>query len=306
MTAGKLPDISFNFGPDATAEMIPGRLENLAAAGAKRVMLDAVQLVRAADDPVWKRALKNGLRDNGLPLFDVHAPHKAIQSFGYPAAEADKVFFSTAEKALETAVDLGARTVTFHTARTRRVGVMVDEYGIFEKADLERARSRILFQLEKILPEAEKRGLMIALENLFLPSATADFLVSVIRHVSHPNLGLNYDSGHALLLEKQPGKKSEDIIEKIRIGWDDDFVVFQEDQLDVMLPYVITGHFHDNGGKADEHKLPGQGIADWDRITERLRRAPRLISVQSEVSPKYYGNDPGSQMESFRRCGFFA
>ena len=304
LTAGKLPDISFNFGADATTEMIPGRLENLAAAGAKRVMLDAVQLIRAADEPDWKRALQKGLRDNGLTLFDVHAPHKAKHSFGYPAEAAYDVFFSTADKALETAAELGVRTVTFHTARTRRVGMMADEYGVFEKADLERARSRILFQLERILPKAEKLGLMIALENLFLPSSTADFLVSLIRQLSHPDLGLNYDSGHALLLEKQPGKKSEDIVEKIRIGWDDDLVVFQEDQLDAMLPYVITGHFHDNNGKADEHKLPGQGIADWKRITGRLRRAPRLISIQSEVSPKYYGNDPGSQMEAFRRCGF--
>ena len=258
--AGKLPDTSFNFGADATAEMIPGRLESLASAGAKRVMLDAVQLIRAAEDPVWRRALEKGLRDNGLTLFDVHAPHKAKDSFGYPVPAADEAFFSMAKKALGTAASLGVRTVTFHTARTRRVGCMADENGIFEKADLERARPRILLQLEKILPEAEKLGILIALENLFLPSSTADFLVSVIRQLNHPNLGLNYDSGHALLLERQPGKVSEDIAEWIRIGWDDDRVIFQEDQLGIMLPYVITGHFHDNNGKNDGHKMPGQGI----------------------------------------------
>ena len=105
--AGRLPEISFNFGADATAEMIPGRLESLASAGAKRVMLDSVQLTR---------------------------------------------------------------------------------------------------------------------------------------------------------LERQLGKESEDIAERIRIGWDDDRVIFQEDQLGIMLPYVITGHFHDNNGKNDGHKMPGQGI----------------------------------------------
>ena len=300
----KLPDVSFNFGSDATAEMIPARMENLASAGVKRVMLDAVQLVRAADDPVWRSALQKGLRDNGLVLFDVHAPHGPQDSFGYPAPEADGAFFATAHKALTTAAELGVRTVTYHTARTRRVGEMVDECGVFEKADLARARSRILSQLEKVLPEAEKLGLLIALENLFLPSSTAAFLVSVIKEFSHPNLGLNYDSGHALLLEKQSGKKSEDIAEWIRIGWDDDLVVFQDDQLDAMLPYVFTGHFHDNHGKNDEHLLPGQGIADWTRIVERLRRAPRLVSLQSEVSKKYYLDDPGSQTTAFRACGF--
>ncbi len=300
----KLPEVSFNFGPDAAAEMIPARLENLAAAGVQRVMLDAVQLVRAADDPVYRRALEKGLRDNGLDLFDVHAPHGAQQSFGYPAPETDGVFFASLHRALETAAGLGVRTVTFHTARTRRVGDMADEYGVFEKADLDKARSRIFSQLDKVLPEAERLGLFIALENLFLPSSTADFLISVMQRFPHPNLGLNYDSGHALLLEKQPGKQSEDIAEWIRNGWDDDRVMFQEDQLDAMLPYVITGHFHDNHGRNDEHLPPGQGIADWSRIIERLRRAPRLISLQSEVSRKYYLDAPGSQAAAFRACGF--
>ena len=29
--------------------------------------------------------------------------------------------------------------------------------------------------------------------------------------------------------------------------------------------------------------LPGDGVADWARIAERMRRAPRLMSVQSEA-----------------------
>ena len=135
----KLPAVSFNFGSDATTEMIPARMENLASAGVRRVMMDADQLVRAADEPDWRRALEKGLRDNGLVLFDVHAPCEPENSFGFPAPEADGVFFSTARKALTTAAELGVRTVTFHTARTRRVGRMVNEYGVFEKADLERA-----------------------------------------------------------------------------------------------------------------------------------------------------------------------
>ena len=299
----RLPEISYNFGPDATAEMVPARLVNLAASGVKRVMLDAVQLVRAADDKAYMDALQNGLRDNGLTVFDVHAPHGSLESFGYPAPAAGHVCLESARKAMETAAELGARTVTFHVSRTRLVGRMAGEYGVFEKAELENARPRILRQLEMVLPEAERLGLMIALENLFLPSSTAAFLVSVIETMPHPNLGLNYDSGHALLLERQPGKASEDIAEWIRIGWDNDCVIFQDDQLDAMLPYVITCHIHDNHGKNDEHLLPGQGIADWGRIVERLRRAPRLLSIQSEVSSKYYGDKPDSQTISFQACG---
>ena len=304
MMNGKLPEVSYNFGADATLEMMPARMANLALHGVKRVMLDASQLMKAADEPEYMRALQNGLRDNGLEVFDVHAPHGAHDSFGFPAPEAGHVCLEKAHKAMATAAEFGARTVTFHVGRTRRVGVMVDEYGVFEKAELDKARSRILQQLEIVLPEAERLGLMIALENLFLPSSTGEYLASIMKAMPHPNLGLNYDSGHALLLERQPGKKPDDIAEWIRIGWDDDCVVFQNDQLDAMLPYVITCHIHDNHGKDDEHLLPGQGIADWKSIVERLRRAPRLLSIQSEVKVKCYGDAPGSQTIAFRDCGF--
>ncbi|MBP5639641.1 MAG: sugar phosphate isomerase/epimerase [Victivallales bacterium] len=300
----KLPDVSYNFGADATAEMIPERVANLASYGVRRVMLDASQLMKAADDLAYLHAMQNALKNNGLVVYDAHAPHGPHDSFGFPAPEAEHLCLEKAHKAMVVAAELGAKTVTFHVDRTRRVGNMVDEFGVFEKVELEKARSRILHQLEIVLPEAQRLGLMIALENLFLPSSTAEFLASIMRGMPHPNLGLNYDSGHALLLERQPGKKSEDIAEWIRIGWDDDCVIFQDDQLDAMLPYVITCHIHDNRGKDDEHLLPGQGIADWKRIVERLCLAPRLLSIQSEVKAKCYGDDPGSQTTAFRACGF--
>ena len=75
-------------------------------------------------------------------------------------------------------------------------------------------------------------------------------------------------------------------------------------QLDEMLDQVVTAHLHDNMGINDEHLLPGEGRANWPHIVERLRRAPRLVSLQSEVMAKYYGDDPGSQAERFRKFGF--
>ena len=299
-----LPDLSFNFDQKLPVEMIPWEIEKLARAGAERLMLDSALLMQSATDPLCLKTLQKALSDNGMTLFDAHAPYEPMDSFGYPAEETDQYFFDTAFRALNAGKELGVRTMTFHCARTRRVGSMVDQYGVFETADLEKARSRIMFQLDKILPEAEKLEIVIALENLFLPSTTASFLHSISKEFSHPYLGLNYDSGHALLLEKQPGKKSEDIAGWIRCGWDDDTVVFQDDQLDIMLDQVVTAHLHDNHGCNDEHLMPGEGIADWKKIIERLRRAPRLLSLQSEVVSKYFGDEPQAQIIAFRNCGF--
>ena len=154
------------------------------------------------------------------------------------------------------------------------------------------------------MPEAERCHVMIALDNQFLPSSTALFLTSVIKEMHHPSIGLNYDSGHALLLERQTGKKPSDIAEWIRIGWSDDTVEFQPDQLDEMLGNVITAHLHDNHGINDEHLMPGNGIANWPHIIKRLEAAPRLISLQSEVSAKCYLEDPGCQVRAFQNVGF--
>ena len=299
----ELPTITFNYGP-AEIEAIPARLENMAAAGIKRIQLEAKQLMAAIDDPVYRRVLLHETEANGLKLFDAHAPHSGINSFGSPRPGAHENLLKVASKALNGAADLGIHTLTFHTARTRLVGQFAPPSGEIADVNLDGARSRIMRQLEIVVPEAEKLGIMMALENLFLPASAADFIAPIVREFNHPNLGLNYDSGHALLLEKLPGKDPSLIAEWIQSGWTDSKVTLQDDQLDAMLDQVITAHLHDNMGINDEHLLPGDGAANWSHIIERLRRAPRLISLHSEVMPKYYGNTPGIQAERFRQIGF--
>ena len=299
----ELPTITCNYGP-AKIEEIPARLDNMAAAGIKRILLEAKQLMTAIDDPAYRRVLLHEAEVNGMKLFDAHALHSGIDSFGSPIPGAHEHLLEVARKALNGAADLGIRTVTFHTARIRLINDYAPASGAIEDVDLDGARSRIMRQLEIVVPEAEKLGIMMALENMFLPSSAADFIAPIVREFNHPNLGLNYDSGHALLLEKMPGKNPAQIAEWIQIGWADSKVTLQNDQLDAMLDQVVTAHLHDNMGIDDEHLLPGDGAANWPHIIERLRRAPRLISLQSEVLSKYYGDTPGIQAERFRQIGF--
>ena len=53
-----------------------------------------------------------------------------------------------------------------------------------------------------------------------------------------------------------------------------------------MAPEIVTVHIHDNDALDDRHAPPGgfgaDGI-DWNRLAGVLGRAPRLISLQSEV-----------------------
>lgn len=299
-----LPPISYNFGGGVfTEEQILPRMEKMVASGAKRIMLDSSQLMMAADKPDFKATLQKCLAASGLVLFDAHAPHSFRDSLGCPLPDAFEHFAQISEKALNIAAELGVKTLTFHCARTRLVYNNAPASGPIEDVDLPGAKIRAIKQLENLLPKAEKLGIIIALENLFLPTGAAKFLCDVVREFNNPYLGLNYDSGHALLLERQEGKVSSDIAEWIRIGWQDDTVEFQDDQLDDMLDNVVTAHLHDNHGKEDEHVMPGQGIANWPSIVARLERAPRLVSLQSEVSPKCYLETPEIQIDCFRSVG---
>ena len=60
----ELPTITCNYGP-AKIEEIPARLENMAAAGIKRIQLEARQLMAGIDDPAYRRVLLHETEVNG-------------------------------------------------------------------------------------------------------------------------------------------------------------------------------------------------------------------------------------------------
>ncbi len=37
----------------------------------------------------------------------------------------------------------------------------------------------------------------------------------------------------------------------------------------------------------DEHKLPGAGTVDWEKIRKNLSHAPRLQCIQNETAPHH-------------------
>ena len=51
-----------------------------------------------------------------------------------------------------------------------------------------------------------------------------------------------------------------------------------------LLPHIVTCHLHDNNGYSDSHMMPGEGRIEWKPLLDRIRTAPRLVTMQSEVS----------------------
>lgn len=275
------PEMTHYMGANVTGSAIGARMEEFAAAGIKFLQLGPKDLQLMKDDPEYRREMLHQAQANNLNIRDVHAPHQTADSLGTPVPL--EMIVNSLTNAIDIAGSLGVKTVTIHAGRTRRTGEYAKDFGLFPCVDLPAAEKRICDALDLLIPVAEKNNIVMAVENLFLPATCADFLTPIVEKYNHPNLGMCYDSGHALLVEHQEGKVSDDIAEWIRIGWDDDTVIFQNDQLDRMLNQVVTTHLHDNNGKNDQHLAPGSGVADWNSIVERLKKAPRLLTLQSEL-----------------------
>ena len=298
-----LPPLSLNLSP-ADKTLFNVCVSLCSALGVKRMSIDSACLVKLWDDPEFRAEVVRTADAHRVEIVDVHAPHGLKDSIGKPLEGGLEHSNEVMLKSLRTAAEIGAKIVTMHTARVRLVDQFAPPTGPIPHADLDAAVERSLRQLEVLIPEAEKLGLVIALENLFLPSSTAAHLKRIMDKARHANLGFCYDSGHALIVEQMPGKTPEMIAGWIACGWEDGVVDFQTDQLDIMLPDVVTTHFHDNHGAGDEHLLPGDGVADWAHIAERMRRAPRLMSVQSEAGKGPAMADIKETFRKFAAAGF--
>lgn len=143
----------------------------------------------------------------------------------------------------------------------------------------------LIRSLEILLPEAEKCGVIIALENQWTPLNHSRQLLRVMEHFRSPNLGLCYDSGHGNLTEKGAQFPGRTCVPPI---WNDLGipVEWEENLIEKFAPWMVNCHLHDNNGITDEHKMPGIGTVDWQRIKNVLRKSPHLQCIQNECSAK--------------------
>ena len=229
------------------------------------------------------------MKEFGLDFVDSHALWGTWSDPGMPLAEWKEILLLRHRMAFLFCRRFGVRTMAFHTGNTCN--------SLFGKnLTLEDYYNALIRSLEILLPEAEKCGVVIALENQWTPLNHSRQLLRVMNYFQSPNLGLCYDSGHGNLTEKGmlfPETTCVPVLWKdlgIPVEW-------EENLIEKFSPWMVNCHLHDNNGIADEHKLPGDGTVDWARIKSVLRTSPRLQSIQNESE---------SQEHSIARiCGRF-
>jgi sugar phosphate isomerase/epimerase len=98
-----------------------------------------------------------------------------------------------------------------------------------------------LRRIRRLVETAEKRGVVIALENIY----DHGYLRYVFDRVASPNLGFCYDAGHRNCFEPDV------------------------DLLSLFGDKLIALHLHDNDGTGDQHSIPFEGRINWQ---ERMRK----------------------------------
>jgi sugar phosphate isomerase/epimerase len=225
-----------------------------------------------------------------------------------PEPDQLKIMIESHKKAMAIAADFGCKTYTVHVGAHHYCN---------EKISLDILRPLALESLEKLLPTAEKLGIIIAVENSFeKPNSAKEVLSLVTPFDGNPAIGVCYDAGHANCMRSVPGKKHEDYPEYFRNSWWDKGVEFEDGALELLKPHVVTCHLHDNNGLSDLHALPGDGTVCWDDLITKLQECPRMLDFQSEVNcvggTNWAGLSPAPAggysirrlTETFRKLGF--
>lgn len=257
----------FDFGSCGDA-MRRYAMHEFAVNGAKHLVFTDFLFRKCLGDANLAAALLKEMAAEGLTFVDSHAPCQGKYDPIYPDPACRRQMILRMKLCLNICAEVGVDTFTVHIGNDFP----------YPDIPLETHLGNIRGALDEILPEAERCGVTVCMENIWVRSNVSPVLIALKKEYPTDFLGLCYDSGHANLMEK--GKAYKD--NAVTGLWPE--AVWQEHILEDMLPDVVNCHLHDNSGQYDEHLLPGRGNIDWPHIMGLLKRAPRLKNIQSEVS----------------------
>ena len=253
-------------------------LHEFADAGAKHLVLSSELIKAVMADHKFAPQLEKELAAEGLSFMDAHAPFGNILDMNCPDPDFRPQMLLRHRLALEIAASLGVKTITIHPGSSR----------FHPEIPLEKHWDLMRDGLDRLLPEAERCGITICIENSMSRAAAPSVVVMLKKEYPTDTLGLCYDSGHAHQLVA--GRDHPDA--KVREYWrqaGSDEPEWDDHILEKMLPQTVSCHLHDNDGSDDTHSLPGDGTINWNEVIPALKKAPRLQVVQCEVKiiPRY-------------------
>ena len=163
-------------------------------------------------------------------------------------------------QSLAGAATLGAKVMVVHAQNAPK--------GDLNKAARLKWETGIETGLLALAPYTITFGLEVAIENCG-DRIELEMLVETVQALGLPGIGLNIDTGHAVLHGMTPAEA---------IG--------------LMGPLLRTTHLQDNHGLQDEHLPPGRGTIDWPATLAALSQAKYKGMLMVEISDCPPGREP--------------
>ena len=246
-----------------------------AANGAENIAVNERMAEKFLTEPRYYALLDRVARETGLRLFEIHAPFGECWDLNSSLSARRQKMIEDHIRVMDYAAAIGCRTYVIHVGAWDCI--------FRPEITLEKMRELARDALEKLLPAAEKAGIIIAVENSFEMSNAPDEVLYLLNSFDSPNLGCCFDTGHANYMAPAPDGRPKAYSDyQVNKAWRG-HLVQEPAALKKLLPHIVTCHIHDNNGLGDQHHLPGRGTIDWKTLMPELLGAPRLISCQSEV-----------------------
>ena len=259
------------------------------------------------NSPERLEGMRKLTREMGVRFVSVHAPCGRPYDINIPEVEQREVMIQTHIRCMEIAAEFGSQTYTVHVGASHYCR---DHYPL---APLRENAHRVL---ERLLPEAERIGIIIAVENSFEPPNSPKEVLGIITpFLSSKYIGVCYDTGHANIMAPASWKKAELYAPYMARSWWEGFVE-EPNPLEIVKEHVVTTHIHDNSGYGDLHAMPFDGTIDWDALMPQLHACPRMLEFQTEICFDDGNNWAGHlmapiggysinrQVEVYRKLGF--
>lgn len=200
--------------------------------------IQCVQVFRNREKNIPAADIRGPLTDAGFTITSLHAFFGPDYNPSLPDEAARQASVDNLVREADYCRDLGGAMLIVHPGE--------DPAGADTTAPARRDALRR--SAEALAAAGEREHMVFALENL-PPGVVGDsmaMLREIVDEVDSPQLGINYDCGHANL--------SGDPVEILRQGG----------------PRILGTHIHDNLGADDNHLPPGFGSVDIEAVCREL------------------------------------
>jgi len=232
----------------------------------------------------------------GLPVYSIHNFFPIPEGFGPTQGSGNLFLLSSTDsdersssvrhtiQTIEHAYELEAHAVVLHLGTvdmpspaeefsrlhaTGRAGdeqatVFLNEQRRVRKAARQKHLDAVLVGLEKLNKVAEKRGLLLGIENRYHFHEIPDFeeIGLILNRFEGGHIGYWHDIGHARVQEN--------------LG-----ILRRHQLLDAYSKQMVGVHIHDVRGLND-HLAPGQGEIDWQEIKPYLNASvPKILELNA-------------------------